>query len=83
MALNTINTSTIGIKALYINTMYFTEDISMIKTETEDSSFAAPSTRQNSAKGQMSSFLPPCRVCGDKASGFHYGANTCEACKVS
>lgn len=28
-----------------------------------------------------SSFLPPCRVCGDNASGFHYGANTCEACK--
>lgn len=26
--------------------------------------------------------LPPCRVCGDQASGFHYGANTCEACKV-
>lgn len=29
-----------------------------------------------------STFLPPCRVCGDNASGFHYGANTCEACKV-
>lgn len=28
-----------------------------------------------------SHILPPCRVCGDKASGFHYGANTCEACK--
>lgn len=26
--------------------------------------------------------LPPCRICGQKASGFHYGANTCEACKV-
>lgn len=26
--------------------------------------------------------LPPCRVCGEKASGFHYGANTCEPCKV-
>ena len=26
-------------------------------------------------------FLPPCRVCAQKASGFHYGANTCEACK--
>jgi len=26
--------------------------------------------------------LPPCRICGEKASGFHYGANTCEACKV-
>lgn len=27
------------------------------------------------------SLLPPCRVCGEKASGFHYGANTCEPCK--
>ena len=26
--------------------------------------------------------LPPCRVCGEKASGLHYGVNTCEACKV-
>ncbi|XP_059170283.1 retinoic acid receptor gamma-like [Physella acuta] len=25
--------------------------------------------------------LPPCRICGDVSSGFHYGANTCEACK--
>lgn len=25
--------------------------------------------------------LPPCRVCGNMASGFHYGVNTCEACK--
>nr|QGX48191.1 PPAR_2 [Sinonovacula constricta] len=25
--------------------------------------------------------LPPCRICDDKSSGFHYGANTCEACK--
>lgn len=27
------------------------------------------------------SVLPPCRICGEKASGFHYGVNTCEACK--
>ena len=27
--------------------------------------------------------LPPCRVCGAQATGYHYGANTCEACKVS
>ena len=26
--------------------------------------------------------LPPCEICGSKSSGFHYGANTCEACKV-
>ena len=27
--------------------------------------------------------LPPCKVCGAQATGYHYGANTCEACKVS
>ena len=26
--------------------------------------------------------LPPCKVCGAKGTGLHYGVNTCEACKV-
>lgn len=25
----------------------------------------------------------PCKVCGDEASGFHYGVDSCEGCKVS
>ena len=26
---------------------------------------------------------PLCKVCGDEASGFHYGVDSCEGCKVS
>ncbi|XP_052065231.1 nuclear receptor subfamily 1 group D member 1-like [Mytilus californianus] len=39
------------------------------------------SKKSNKAANPSDPFLPPCRVCGQKASGFHYGANTCEACK--
>lgn len=37
-----------------------------------------PASKSSSKQANL---LPPCRVCGEKASGFHYGANTCEACK--
>ncbi|GFS27741.1 E75 nuclear receptor [Elysia marginata] len=32
-------------------------------------------------EGDKHSYLPPCRVCEGPAGGFHYGVNTCEACK--
>ena len=34
-------------------------------------------------KGRNPIDLRPCEVCGAKSSGFHFGAFTCEACKVS
>ena len=37
---------------------------------------------KSSSTSSPPAMLPPCRVCGEKASGFHYGVNTCEACKV-
>ncbi|XP_070199488.1 retinoic acid receptor gamma-like isoform X2 [Littorina saxatilis] len=37
-----------------------------------------PSSPGRTVSGNL---LPPCRICLDKASGFHYGLNTCEACK--
>lgn len=40
-----------------------------------DGQFGTPSSRRP--------LLPPCRICGGKASGYHYGVNSCEACKVS
>ncbi|CAL1547150.1 unnamed protein product [Lymnaea stagnalis] len=41
----------------------------------------ATSGRPRRDRSELLRTLPPCRVCKEAASGFHYGVNTCEACK--
>lgn len=50
----------------------------------EESDDCVEETKTKHRKNQPpdGNLLPPCRVCGEKASGLHYGANTCEPCKV-
>ena len=60
----------------------FPHSLSSQSNFSQSESDQAPTTKQK-CPIRSSHILPPCRVCGDRASGFHYGANTCEACKVS
>lgn len=38
-------------------------------------------SRGHGRGGKKGTCLPPCKVCGARGTGFHYGVTTCEACK--
>lgn len=66
---------------------FYTASVDSPECEEIEETFQSPSVKvTESASGKVrrvtkSLKFPPCFVCGGKASGSHYGVNSCEACK--
>ncbi|CAH1787507.1 unnamed protein product [Owenia fusiformis] len=81
---NSQDSSSLNSNCAFGGTLSDTQIIEMVARDavtTQDISTTNTKLTPDQKLPTLDPMLPPCRVCGEKASGFHYGVNTCEACK--
>lgn len=76
-----INCSTIGEAKIALKPVSCPNTSQMVSDSDITSSVTSNEKLRNMSKKMESLRFPPCVVCGGDSSGYHYGRNTCEACK--
>lgn len=76
-----INCSTIGEAKIALKPVSCPNTSQIVSDSDITSSVTSNEKLRNMSKKMESLRFPPCVVCGGDSSGYHYGRNTCEACK--